>query len=57
MLNKICNYISKYMALIVIVVAAMALAVPASFNWISTAWITPLLGLVMFGMGLTFGSA
>ena len=34
-------------------VAAMALLLPASFNWISTSWITPLLGLVMFGMGLT----
>ena len=53
MLNRICNFISKYMAGIVIVVAAMALLVPASFNWISTSWITPLLGLVMFGMGLT----
>ena len=53
MLSKICNFISQYMALIVIVVAAMALLVPASFNWISTSWITPLLGLVMFGMGLT----
>ena len=53
MLNKICSFISKYMAGIVIVVATMALLVPASFNWISTTWITPLLGLVMFGMGLT----
>ena len=53
MLSKICNFISLYMALIVIVVAAMALMVPASFNWISTSWITPFLGLVMFGMGLT----
>ena len=53
MLSKICNFISKYMAGIVIVVAAMALLVPASFNWISTSWITPFLGLVMFGMGLT----
>ena len=41
------------MALIVIVVIAMALLVPASFNWISTSLITPFLGLVMFGMGLT----
>jgi BASS family bile acid:Na+ symporter len=53
MLRKICDFISKYMALIVIVVAATAVTVPASFNWISTSWITPLLGLVMFGMGLT----
>ncbi len=32
MLSKICNFISKYMAVIVIVVAAMALLLPVSFN-------------------------
>lgn len=41
------------MAGIVLVVAAMALLVPVSFDWISTSWIAPMLGLVMFGMGLT----
>ena len=31
MLSKICNFISKYMAGIVIVVAAMALLVPSAW--------------------------
>lgn len=53
MLIRICNFISRFMAVIVVVVAGVALLVPASFHWISTTWIAPMLGLVMFGMGLT----
>ena len=41
------------MALIVVIVAAMALVVPETFSWCKTSWISPMLGLVMFGMGLT----
>ena len=37
----------------VLAVSAVALTVPASFEWISTKAITPMLGVVMFGMGLT----
>lgn len=40
-------------ALIVLAVAALALFVPQTFSWIGTSFITPLLGLIMFGMGLT----
>ncbi len=53
MIQKICGFISRYMAVIVLVVAAISLFFPTSFNWISTSWIAPMLGLVMFGMGLT----
>ena len=52
-MRKICDFISKYMAAIVLVVAALSLFLPATFDWISTSWIAPMLGLVMFGMGLT----
>ena len=52
-LEKISHYISKFMALIVIVVAALALFKPASCNWIKTSSVNYLLGIVMFGMGLT----
>lgn len=41
------------MTVFVVVVTAMALFVPSSFDWISTSCITPMLGIVMFGMGLT----
>lgn len=37
----------------VLAVSAIALTVPASFLWISPKAITPMLGVVMFGMGLT----
>ena len=53
MIQRICNFISKYFAAIVVVVAAVSLFLPWTFNWISTSWITPMLGFIMFGMGLT----
>ena len=37
----------------VLVVAALSMFVPASFAWIDTKAINPLLGIIMFGMGLT----
>jgi len=52
-LEKISNTIGKYMAVIVLVVAAVSLFLPKSTLWISTSWINYLLMLVMFGMGLT----
>ena len=41
------------MAAIVIVVAALALFFPGTFSVVKTAWVNTLLGIVMFGMGLT----
>ncbi len=52
-MKKISGFIGKYMAIIVLVVAALALFVPKSCLWIQTGWINYLLMLVMFGMGLT----
>lgn len=37
----------------VLLVAAVSLIVPALFEWIDTQVINPLLGVIMFGMGLT----
>lgn len=52
-LGRISNLVGKYMAVIVLAVAALALFVPTSLNWIKTSWVNPLLMIVMFGMGLT----
>jgi predicted permease len=52
-LEKVSNFVGKWMALIVLVVAALALFAPATCSWIKTSWINTLLGVVMFGMGLT----
>ena len=53
MIRKFSSFLSKYMALIVLAVAALALLVPQSCLWIQTSWVNPLLMVVMFGMGLT----
>lgn len=52
-LEKISSLISKFMAVIVIAVVALALFKPAACNWIKTSSVNWLLGIVMFGMGLT----
>ncbi len=52
-MKKISGFIGKYMAVIVLVAAALALFVPGSCTWVQTSWINTLLMIVMFGMGLT----
>ena len=48
----ISSFIGKYMAIIVLIVAALALFLPQSCLWIKTSWVNYLLMIVMFGMGL-----
>ena len=52
-LRKVSEAFGRYMAAIVVVVTLLALFVPQSSLWIRTGWITPLLMIIMFGMGLT----
>ncbi len=52
-IEKISEFFGKFMALIVLAVAALALFVPQSSLWIDTSWVNYLLMIVMFGMGLT----
>jgi BASS family bile acid:Na+ symporter len=52
-MKAICNFIAQWMGILVLLVAALSLIVPPSFLWIDTWVINPLLGLIMFGMGLT----
>lgn len=56
-LYNISSWIAAHITWWVVAVSAVALALPASFNWIGTAAVTPMLGLVMFGMGLTLKPA
>lgn len=51
-LENLSSFISKYMAVFVILVAAIALIQPWTFKWAAPK-ITILLGIVMFGMGMT----
>ena len=52
-LEKISAFIGKYMAFIVLAVAAVSLLYPRAALWVQTGWINYLLMVVMFGMGLT----
>ena len=52
-MKKVCDFIAQWMGLLVLVVAAVAMFLPSSFIWIDTKTINPLLGVIMFGMGLT----
>lgn len=51
--NKIPSWIASHITIIVVAVTVVALFAPSSFLWIGTGAITPMLGVVMFGMGLT----
>ena len=52
-MKRLCDFIAQWMGVLVLLVAAVALFLPASFVWIDTKAINPLLGVIMFGMGLT----
>lgn len=52
-MKKLCHYISEYMGVLVLAVALLALAFPSVFQQVRPTVINYLLGVVMFGMGLT----
>ncbi len=52
-LNKISEFISKYMALIILITAISSLFFSDYFLFIKTAYINYMLMIIMFGMGLT----
>lgn len=53
MMKNICKFIADYMGILVLVVSIAALLWPEVLGQIKPTVINPLLGLVMFGMGLT----
>ena len=52
-MKKLCNYISKYMGLLVLSGALLSLAFPSLLRQVRPTTINYLLGVIMFGMGLT----
>ena len=52
-MKKVCDVIAQWMGMLVLLVGAVALFLPESFIWIETKTINPMLGVIMFGMGLT----
>ncbi len=52
-MKKLCHYISEYMGILVLAAALLALAFPDLLAQVRPTVISYLLGVVMFGMGLT----
>ena len=53
-LEKISTFAGKWMAIVALLVAVVALVVPDAVHAaLPTSWVNPLLGIVMFGMGMT----
>ena len=52
-MKKLCHYISEYMGILVLVTALLSFAFPQLLQQVRPTVINYLLGVVMFGMGLT----
>ena len=52
-MKQLCHYISEYMGILVLVAAILALMYPEMLSMVRPTVINYLLGVVMFGMGLT----
>lgn len=52
-MKKLCHYISEYMGILVLVTALLSFAFPQLLQQVHPTVINYLLGVVMFGMGLT----
>lgn len=53
MVKRICDFISSFMGVIILLSAVLALYFPSYFSFLSPSIINPMLGVVMLGMGLT----
>ncbi len=51
-LEKISSFVGRTFAIWVLLVAVLAYSFPSTFVWLGK-YIVPLLGIIMFGMGLT----
>lgn len=52
-MKKLCKWISDYMGALVLVLAVVALLVPQAFSMFKPTLINPVLGIIMFGMGMS----
>ncbi|MBO4825987.1 MAG: bile acid:sodium symporter family protein [Prevotella sp.] len=52
-MKKVCDFIARWMGVLVLLTAVVSMAWPQMFLPINMKVINPLLGLIMFGMGLT----
>ncbi|MBP5795818.1 MAG: bile acid:sodium symporter family protein, partial [Bacteroidales bacterium] len=52
-MKRLCKWISDYLGVLVLLSAVAALLFPGTLGRLKPALINPLLGVIMFGMGLT----
>ena len=52
-MKRVCKLISDYMGVLVLLSALVALLFPDTLSHLKPTLINPLLGIIMFGMGLT----
>ncbi len=52
-MKRLCKFISDYMGILVLLTAVLALLFPSVSSHIKPTLINPLLGIIMFGMGMT----
>jgi len=50
--RRVCNAVTRYMGVLILACSALALWKPELFRWVAP-YVTPLLGCIMFGMGMT----
>ena len=55
-MRKFCDFIARWIGVLVLVMALVALQFPAPLGAIDTWYINPMLGLIMFGMGVTLSA-
>ncbi|MBR4757493.1 MAG: bile acid:sodium symporter family protein [Bacteroidaceae bacterium] len=55
-MKSVCDFIARWMGILVLLMAVFSLFLPAPMSSIPTWVINPLLGLIMFGMGLTLSA-
>ena len=53
MMKRLCDFIARWMGALVLIAAIFSLLMPEPFMAIGTWVINPMLGVIMFGMGLT----
>ena len=52
-MKRLCKLIADYMGVLVLISALLGIAFPVTFSHLKPSLINPLLGVIMFGMGLT----
>ena len=51
-MKRLCKLIADYLGILVLLAAVMALVMPSAFSGLKPTIINPLLGIIMFGMGM-----